>query len=82
MILRYFFILTILVALPPSLPGQQPVAGDDTLFFALPEHVTVTATRIPTALQNAPAGTDLFTAETIDALPAISLSDILSLATG
>jgi len=80
--LRYF--IFILFVLLPAFTGsgQRRLAEDDTLFFALKEEATVTATRIPTALRDAPAATDIFTAPAITALPARTLSDLLSLSAG
>lgn len=54
---------------------------DDTLFFAL-DAVTVSATRLPTALRDAPAAVDVYAAREIASLPARSLSDLLSLTSG
>ncbi|MBE0644757.1 MAG: TonB-dependent receptor [Bacteroidetes bacterium] len=82
MILRYSFFILILLLSALSASGQRRFADDDTLFFALKEQVTVTATRIPTALRDAPAATDIFTAQAISALPARTLSDLLSLSAG
>ena len=84
MILRFFVFLTLLGALLPAIPStaQRRLAEDDTLFFALHDAVTVTATGVPTALRDAPAAVDIYAARTIDILPARSLSDLLSLTTG
>jgi vitamin B12 transporter len=82
MILRYFIIISaFLLAVVPA-AGQRQLIDDDTLFFALEEQVTVTATRIPTALRDAPAAADIFTSRTIAALPVRALSDVLSLSSG
>ncbi|MFA6234266.1 MAG: TonB-dependent receptor [Bacteroidota bacterium] len=82
MILRFFISIFTVVFFAIPARGQMRLADDDTLFFALNELVTVTATRIPTALRDAPAATDIFTAQTIAALPAHTLSDLLSLSAG
>ncbi len=82
MTLRYFiFTLAVIFSAVPA-AGQMQLAEDDTLFFALKDEVTVTATRLPTALLDAPAAADIFTARTIASLPARTLSDILSLSAG
>lgn len=81
MILRYFIIIfTLLATLPAA--AQMSRGGDDTLSFMLRDAVTVTATRIPTALRDAPAAADIHTARSITVLPVRSLSDLLSLSSG
>ncbi|MFZ1731157.1 MAG: TonB-dependent receptor [Bacteroidota bacterium] len=82
MILRFFISIILLLLLAGSASAQRRLVEDDTLFFALKEQVTVTATRIPTALRDAPAATDIFSARTISALPVLTISDLLSLSAG
>jgi len=62
--------------------AQKRLHNDDTLFFALAEQVTVTATRLPTALRHAPGATDVFSSREIERLPANTVSDVVALAPG
>jgi outer membrane cobalamin receptor len=82
MILRFFVFILTLLLLAVSAGAQKRHVADDTLFFALKEQVTVTATRIPTALRDAPAATDIYTAQAINVLPVRTISDLLSLSAG
>jgi vitamin B12 transporter len=56
--------------------------ADDTLFFTFEDQVTITATRIPTLLTEAPAPTDVFTARDIARLPVQTVSELVSLSPG
>ncbi|MBN1447102.1 MAG: TonB-dependent receptor [Bacteroidetes bacterium] len=80
--LRLFYIIPLLTAYALSAYGQKWHVTDDTLFFALRDHVTVTASRLPMVLGQAPAATDVFTARDIERLPARSVSDVVALAPG
>lgn len=82
MILRYFYFLPLafLAILPVTAQPRQVL--DDTLSFVLRDAVTVTATRLPTALRDAPAPAEIFDARTIRALPLRSISDVLALSPG
>ncbi|MBR9974479.1 MAG: TonB-dependent receptor, partial [Bacteroidetes bacterium] len=88
MILRSFYFTCLCAAflcvgiLVGTASSQMRHGDDDTLFFALHDAVTVTATRLPTALRDAPAAVDVYPAREIAALPARSLSDLLSLSSG
>lgn len=82
MILRFFISISLLLILANSASAQKRFVEDDTLFFSLKEQVTVTATRIPTALRDAPAATDIYSALAINALPVRTISDLLSLSAG
>ena len=82
MILRYFYfpIIAMLAILPAA--AQPREAHADTLSFVLRDAVTVTATRLPTALRDAPAPAEIFDARTIRALPLRSISDVIALSAG
>ncbi len=84
MTLRVFlFILVSAGALDAtSLHAQMRLGEDDTLFFAFGEQVTVTATRLPTALEHAPAATEVFTARDIERLPVHAVSDLIAVTPG
>ncbi len=86
MTLRVFlFILLSSVTLPVALPplcAQMRLGEDDTLFFAFDEQVTVTATRLPTALEHAPAATEVYTARDIARLPVQTVSELMAVAPG
>ncbi|MDT8325425.1 MAG: TonB-dependent receptor [Bacteroidota bacterium] len=86
MTLRVFlFILLSSSMLPMALPplcAQMRLVEDDTLFFAFGEQVTVTATRLPTALEHAPAATEVFTARDIARLPVHTVSELIAVTPG
>ncbi|PLX31473.1 MAG: hypothetical protein C0600_05635, partial [Ignavibacteria bacterium] len=57
-------------------------AADDTLFFAFEDQVTVTATRVPTRLADAPAPIAVFVARDIARLPVRNVSELVALSPG
>jgi iron complex outermembrane receptor protein len=80
----FYFILITATAFTAAVPvqAQMRLGEDDTLFFAFGEKVTVTATRLPTALEHAPAATEVFTARDIERLPVHTVSELIGVAPG
>jgi vitamin B12 transporter len=81
MVLR-FFIFFFLLSSSHFVEARQQHVNDDTLFYAFDQHVTVTAARLPVELSTAPAATEIYSADMISRLPALTLADILALTPG
>lgn len=77
-----FFIFVLFLAAPLSAEAQRTFSEDDTLFFAFDEQVTVTATRVPTRLAEAPAPIAVFVARDIARLPVRNVSELVALSPG
>ncbi len=78
-ILISFFLAVLTTA---TVVAQTSHRDDDTLFFSIDDHVVITATRVPTKLQNAPAATEVLSSAQLRLLPVLDMGDVMKLTTG